>query len=86
MSLFVLLALSSIANMAENSQNISFDCEYLPNGCKFEQTFFQQFKEYPDEIFVCNDLDKRFEFDPKVFKTCKKKTDSFTKVYFRLSS
>ena len=71
--------------MAENSQNISFDCEYLPNGCKFEQTY-DNHKIYSDEIFVCNGLDKRFDFDPKVLKTCKKKLNSSTKVYFRLSS
>ena len=84
MYLAVLLIFASISKMAVNSENISFDCAYLPNGCKFEQTY-QQFRDYPNEIFVCNDLDKHFDFDPKVLKTCKKNIDSFTKVYFRLS-
>ena len=84
MSLFVLLILS-IAKMAENSQNASFKCEYLPNGCKFEQTY-DGIKEFVDEIFVCNGLDKHFDFDAEVLKTCKKEPKSTTKVYFRLSS
>ena len=85
MSLFVLLIISSVAKIVENSQNMSFDCKYLPNGCKFERTY-DNFIVYPYEIFVCNDLDKRFDFDQNVIKTCKKNPNTSTKVYFRLSS
>ena len=83
MSLFVLSTLSSIAKM-ENNQSIPFNCDYLSNGCKFEQTY-DEIQQYADEIFVCNDLDKSFDFDPDVIKRCKKDPDSSTKVYFRVS-
>ena len=79
-SLFVLLIFSKIA---ENSQNTSFNCEYLPNNCKFEETLDEY--KYRDEIFVCNDLTS-FDFDSEAVKRCKKNKNSYTKVYFRLST
>ena len=86
MSLFIFLIVSSIVSMSEIvSQNVSFNCEYLPNGCKFEQTY-DVFQEYIDEVFVCNDLDKSFEFDPETIKKCKKDPKFYTKVYFKLST
>ena len=85
MLLFLLFSLLSISKTAKNTQKMSFNCEYLPNGCKFEQTY-ETYKVLAEEIFVCNDLDKRFDFDPNVFKTCKKNRNSLSTVYFRLSS
>ena len=72
MSLFVFLIVivivSSIVNTSENiNENSSFNCEYLPNGCKFEQTY-DVFQDFIDEVFVCNELDKRFELDAESIK------------------
>lgn len=78
--LFVLwFMLNSLGECSE------FDCDYLPNGCKFEETF-RGFSDYKNEIFVCDSLDKSFDLNEQQMQKCKKNESSYTQVYFKLSS
>ena len=60
----------------------SFDCDKLPNGCRFAETFDQYGRRF--ERFICDRLDKTFDFDEAKLKDCKMNASSITEIFFRL--
>lgn len=76
--MFLLFLLMVIINRGNSSNS----CRQLSNECRFEEAFDSNQNLY--EIFVCDSLNnKRFELNET---KCKKKYESPTQVYFKLSS
>src|SRR5579883_1285210 len=70
--------------LALTSTENAFECDYLPNKCKFESTYAFK-KDRQREVFVCDSLDKSFDFSQQQLSKCKKTETSYTEVYFRLA-
>jgi hypothetical protein len=60
----------------------SFDCDKLPNDCRFAESNDQW--DQKTEKFICNSLDKTFDFDDAKLKECKKNALIPTEVFFKL--